>query len=345
VPLEVLTPLRRAELIGFLTGVFQLPQTAPFVDPALLDWKYEEPRPDWEGGRSYGWMDEGRIAAHAGLCPVEYAFKNQIIKGSYLIDWAAGRRPPGAGALLLRKVGSLIPVLLAIGGSENTQQVLPKLGYQVAGQLCFFARVMRPWRQFRTDPFPRGWKAPARVARNTLWSWAPIPSAPPGWTCSQIPAFDASHEALLTAETPFPSTRRTPALMNYLLQCPGAVMSAFVMHHKGDPRGWFVLARVGGVVRIADLRVASSSPEDWRAAYALATRAGLADPEGCELIAAASTPLAEGAIRHSGFRLGRADPVFLLDPKGLLLPHAPLEVSLVDSDAAYLYNPEYPYLV
>jgi hypothetical protein len=344
VPLEVLPRLRRAELIEFLTGVFHISKTAPFVDPALLDWKYEELRPDWEGCRSYAWMDEGRIAAHACLCPVEYGFNNQIVKGSYLIDWAAGRRPPGAGALLLRKVGAFIPVLLAIGGSEDTEQILPKLGYQVAGHLSSFARVMRPWRQFRTDPFPRGWKAPARLARNTLWSWGPIPSAPPGWTCSRIPVFDASHEALLAAETPFPSTRRTPALMNYLLQCPGAVMSAFLMRHGGHPRGWFVLARVGGVMRIADLRVASSNPEDWRAAYALATRAGLADPDGCELIAAAATPLSQEAIRQSGFRLRRKDPVFLLDPKGLLLPHAPLEVSLIDSDAAYLYNPEYPYL-
>jgi hypothetical protein len=121
-------------------------------------------------------------------------------------------------------------------------------------------------------------------------------------------------------------------------------MSAFLICRGGNPCGWFVLSRVAGVVRIADLRIHSSEPEHWRAAYTLATRTALAEPDGCELIAAASSPLAAEAIRRNGFRLRRNEPIFLLDPDGFLLPHAPLvEVALIESDAAYLYNPEYPY--
>ena len=343
-PLEVLSPRERDSLIAFLSDVFHLPNTAAFLNPDLLSWKYDEPRPDWPGSRSYAWMEQGAITAHACLYPATYRAGDQDIAASYLIDWAAGRRLPGAGVLLLRKLASFFPVLLAIGGSEDTLRILPKLGYRTCGEISSYARVMRPWRQFRTDPFPRGWKGPLRLARNVLRSLEPVRSAPKDWSAQPIAAFEDSHAALLAAETPFPSTHRTPALLNYLLRCPGARMSAYLIHREGRACGWFMLARVPGVVRIADLRVQSSEPEWWQAAYDLATQIALADPEGCELVAAASTPLAADAIRNNGFRLYRSDPIFLLDPKGLLANRTPLEVSLLDSDAAYLYVPGYPYL-
>jgi len=343
-PLAVLSPGQRETLIDFLTNVFQLPRTAPFVDWRLMEWKYDEARPDWEGSRSYAWMDGDKIGAHACLCPVRYRAGGSEVTGSYLIDWAADRRSPGAGGLLLRKLGGMFQVLLAIGGSEDTQSILPKLGYKQAGEIAFFTRVIRPWRQFRTDPFPRGWKAPLRLARNAAWSMKPAPSVPAGWTCARVPAFAEEHRALLGAEVGFPATCRTPELMNYWLRCPGAALSAFVIQFGGSLKGWFVLAGVGGVVRIADLRVVSSNPQDWEAAYALATRTGLSDPQGCELVAAASTPVGQAAILRNGFRRHHSEPVFLLDAKGVLAPYAPVEIALMESDAAYLYDPGYPYL-
>ncbi|PWT99274.1 MAG: hypothetical protein C5B51_27625 [Terriglobia bacterium] len=331
-------------MADFLTGAFQLPRTAPFVQPALMQWKYDDPRPDWNGSRSYAWMEGGRIAAHACLCPVTYRAENREITGSYLIDWAALRLSPGAGVFLLRKLSSLFQVLWAIGGSQDTQTILPKLGYQAAGELSLFARVMRPWRQSRNDPARRGWKAPLRLARNTLLSRLPAASIPAHWTCTPLPAFDSGHIPLLQAVTPHPTTQRTPELMNYFLRCPGAKMSAYVIREKGVPRGWFVISRVAGVSRIADFRLHSAAPDAWQAGYGLALKMALGDREGCELIAAATTPLAAQAIRRNGFRLRSTQPVFLLDPGKLLLPHLPLEVNLIESDAAYLYDPQYPYL-
>jgi hypothetical protein len=343
-PLEVLSPLQRESLITFLADAFHLPKTAPFVQASALHWKYDELHPDWTGSRSYAWMDQGQIGAHACLCPVSYRVGDELIKASYLIDWGAGRHSPGAGVLLLRKLASFFQVLLAIGGSTDTISILPKLGYRIAGEISFFARVIRPWRQFRTDPFPRGWKAPLRLARSTLWSLAPRPVIPPGWSCTPIGAFEAHHAPLLDAPLPFPSTRRTPELMNYLLRCPAAQISAFLLSRNGGPCGWFLLSKTYGVLRIADLRVASAVPEDWRAGYALATQTALADPDACELVAAASIPLVADAIRSNGFRFHHADPVFLLDPKGVLATHAPIDVALIESDAGYNYVPQYPYL-
>jgi hypothetical protein len=344
-PLAALSPRDRERLIELLCGAFGIDRTAPFLKPELLRWKYDEPRPDWPGARSYAWMTGEEIAAHACLCPVTYRLpRGQEITTSHFIDWAAGRRVVGAGGLLVRKLTSLFDVLLAIGGSSDTQQVLPKLGFRVAGKIEFFVRVMRPWQQFRTDPFPRGWKTGPRLARNWLWSRAPLPGAPPKWTCSQVATFDSSHEALLDAPVPFPASRRTAALMNYWLRCPGAAISAYVMSDGYGLKGWFLLSRMAGVMRIADLRVVSNEPADWEAAFALATRAAYTDPLGCELAAAAATPLAAEAIRRNGFRLRKTDPVFVLDPEGVLLGCMPVEIALIESDGAYLYTPAYPYL-
>jgi hypothetical protein len=342
--LAALSALQRELLIEFLRSAFGLEKTAPFLQPDLLRWKYDVPRPDWQGPRSYGWMVGEEIAAHACLCPLTYRLQGQEIVGSHFIDWAAGRRVVGAGGLLLRKLASMFDVLLAIGGSSDTRQVLPRLGFQAAGELAFFARVMRPWRQFRTDPFPRGWKAVPRLARNWIWSWSRLPEAPANWRCSRVPAFDSSHEALLEAPVPFPATRRTAGLMNYWLRCPGAAISAYLVSDNDGPKGWFLLSRMAGVMRIADLRIFSSEVADWAAAVALATRAAYADSLGCELVAVAATPLAAEAIRRNGFRLRKTDPVFLLDPKGVLRGHMPVEITLMESDAGYLYTPEYPYL-
>jgi hypothetical protein len=339
-PLEPLTPAHRDALIDFLTAAFHLPKSAPFVDPRLLNWKYDDPRPDWPGSRSYAWMEGGQIAAHACLCPVAYRVGDREVKASYLIDWAAGRTSPGAGVLLLRKLASFFDVLLAIGGSKDTQQILPKLGYRLAGELAIFVRVVRPWRQFRTDPFPRGWKASLRLARNLVWSRVPAPSLPLNTTCAPISEFDSSHAPLLRAGP----TERTPELMNYWLRCPGAAMSAYLLKDRDGFCGWFVLSRVAGVMRIADLGIRSSDPEHWRAAYAFATQTGLANEQVCELIAAASTPLAQDALLGNGFRLHHTEPIFVLDPGSLLIGQAPLDVALIESDAAYLYAPEYPYL-
>jgi hypothetical protein len=270
--------------------------------------------------------------------------RGQEISGSHFIDWAAGRKVVGAGGLLLRKLASMFDVLLAIGGSSDTQQILPRLGFQIVGEIAYFVRVMRPWRQFRTDPFPRGWKAGPRLARNWMWSHTRLPRSPEKWTYSRVTAFDSSHEALLQAPPALPATWRTAALMNYWLRCPGAAISAYQVSDGDGPKGWFLLSRMAGVMRIVDLRVLSSKVADWAAAFALATRAAYMDPLGCELAAAAATPLAAEAIRRNGFRLRKTDPVFLLDPNGVLRGHMPVEITLMESDAGYLYTPAYPYL-
>jgi hypothetical protein len=351
VPLESSAdPALRQNLVNFLLATFRLAPEAPFVQPALLRWKYDEPRPDWSGPRSFIWKDVSgngdAIAAHACLCPVTYILPSGHVTGSYLIDWAASRTSAGAGVKLLRSLSRQCDALFAVGGSADTRSILPKLGYRHVCDLRFYARVLRPWRQFRTDPFPRRWKAPLRLARNVIWSLAPMPAAPRDWSERRIGAFESSAQPLFDAraESPIPCTRRTPELMNYYLRCPSAVLTAAIVLRAGVPQGWYVLSRVGGQVRIADIWVNSGLAADWSAAYTLAARAAASDPQACELVASASIPPAIEGVARAGFRFHHAEPIFVLDPRKLFATSQTLNVTFLESDLAYGFDPGYPYL-
>jgi hypothetical protein len=340
-------PALRPSLIAFLLSAFGLTPEAPFVQPALLHWKYDDPRPDFSGPRSFVWKDRDAIVAHAGMCPVTYLLPSGEVTGSYLIDWAAGRTSAGAGVALLRSLARECDALFAVGGSSDTRSILPKLGYRHIGDLHMYARVLRPWHHLRTDPFPRGWKAPFRLARNILWSQTPSPAPPPPWTAKPILAFDATAQPLFDgrARWPFPCTRRTPELMNYFLRCPAAKLSAALIFHGDTPRGWYVIARVAGQSRVADIWVDSDSTADWTAAYSLALRSAANDPEACELVASASVSPAMAAATRAGFRFRHAEPIFVLDPQKRFASAPPLDVTLLESDLAYLSDPSYPYLL
>ena len=343
-PLEALQPHQRGEVITLLASAFRLSKTAPFVEPSLMKWKYDDPRPGSSTLRSYGWTEDGRIVAHVGLCPLVYRTEDREARVVSLIDWASDGTRPGIGLDLLKELNACLPVLLVVGGSPVTKRILPRNGFQAAGKLSFYVRVVHPWRQFCTDPFPRGWKAPLRFVRNLVWSRGRTVATAANWTCSPASFTGAGIDSLFEAETDFPSTLRSSELMEYFLRCPAAAFSAFVLEKDGDRRGWFVLSRVGRVIRIADLRVHRPTPEDWEAAYSLATKAALAEPDICEVVATACIPGAEQALRRNGFRFHHSEPVVLLDPKGLLVGHAPLEVTLLESDGAYITDPHNPYL-
>jgi len=339
-------PARRETLVSFLLATFRLTPKAPFVQPALLRWKYDDPRPDWSGPRSFIWKDGNAIAAHACMCPVTYSLPSGDVTGSYLIDWAASRTSAGAGVNLLRSLARHCDTLFAVGGSADTRRILPRLGYRHVCDLRLYARVLRPWRQFRTDPFPRGWKAPLRLARNLIHSLASIPDAPRDWSERRIDTFESSLQPLFDARanSTFLCSRRTPELMNYYMRCPSAVFTAALLLRAGVPLGWYVLSRVAGQTRIADIWVDSGSAADWAAGYILALRAASSDPAAYEIVASASIPPAIDGVTRAGFRFHHAEPVFVLDPRKLFAAAESLNVTFLESDLAYGSDPTYPYL-
>jgi hypothetical protein len=131
-------------------------------------------------------------------------------------------------------------------------------------------------------------------------------------------------------------------MLNYMLDCPGAVFSAFLLLEGERIRGCFLLSRLGGQTRIAEVRLDSEDPVDWEAAYALATRSAAQDPHTCEILAVTSIEAGRMALSRNRYRLRRRDPIFVYDPKQLLST-LELNVNMLEGDEAYLCDPAYPY--
>lgn len=162
----------RPSVPGDLPGIGELMRSAfgsaadaPYLNPELLRWKY------FEAAKSYVMERDGRILAHGCAWPVPE------LPAICLIDWASSKDVPGIGILLARKICQTAPVTLSIGGSDMTQQIMPKIGFVKKGELLTYARVLRPWKQYRTRP-RRGVKALLQLFRNAFWSLDPLP--PPG---------------------------------------------------------------------------------------------------------------------------------------------------------------------
>jgi hypothetical protein len=145
------------------------------------------------------------------------------------------------------------------------------------------------------------------------------------------------------------SCKRTPGQLEYLLTCPGARMSAFLLEQQGQPRGYGLLAHIAGQTRLADLQLAGpAGPSDWTAAYSLAIAAAKADPEACELVTFAGLPHRAEALMACGFRVTHSEPVYLLDPRKRLVqdpanPMLALDLQMADGDEFFLYDPARPY--
>jgi hypothetical protein len=337
-------PSEQPAIAEFLRTTFHAGPALSSFRPEVLNWKYFSDHPDWDGTRSYVVKRDDRIVAHGGVWPLHFVKVATELKGIHLIDWAASRSATGAGVLLLRRLADMTDVLLTIGGSPDTQAILPKIGYRQVGELKLHARVLRPWSQFRSTT-DRSWKAPLRLLRNAMWSVPSLPLPPRGWHVSRIPRFDSTLESILDGTmTEVFTSRRTVLGLNHILSCPAASFSAFVVHRLQRPCGYFLLSQVGKQTRIVDLRVEGEDSEPWMAASIFAMRTAAAIPDTFEVAAGFSMPRINEVLRQIGFRLRGNIPVFCYDPKKLLDAKSVLNVSLLDGDLCFITDPRHPYL-
>jgi hypothetical protein len=337
-------PSEQSALAELLHSTFPTSGEVNSFLPEVLRWKYFSPHPDWSGPRSYVVKREQAIVGHAGIWPLRLAGAPAELDTIHLIDWAARRAATGAGVLLLKKLAGLSDLLLTIGGSDDTQEILPRLGYRQAGELKMQVKVVRPWLQFRTTS-ESGWKAPARLLRNTIWSLPLLPPAPKGWHAARIRRFDSSLESLLNNSRPdCLRPIRTSAGLNHILDCPGATFAAFLIQEGSEPRGYFVLSLVAGQARIADLRLGTDDPEKWKTAGILAAKEAAEIPETCEIVAGFSRTRVQEAFRQSGFRPRQTLPIFYYDPRKILAQAPAFDLSLLDGDGCFMANLKHPFL-
>jgi len=325
----------RAAVGEFLFSVFKDPL---LTGADLLQWKYFDEREDWPGSRSYILKRGEKILAHGGVDPVTLCTPRGEVSSIHGSDWAAAPSAPGVGILLLQNVAKLADIYLVPGGTGQTRLILPEIGFQSFGERYTYSRVVRPWQHMRAERSP-GWKSPLRLGRNWVRNLAPR-SSTMGWSSVPLASFGDAELPLLE-RGPNPHSircRRTPSVLNYLLRCPVAAVSAFLLVRGTQPEGYYILSRVGNQVRIADLSLNSDSAADWRAGYSLAAQTAAADSTVCEVLTAVSTEVAREALASNRFRLLDRRTVLVLDRKGLLEDAPHIDLQLLDGDEFYLHS-------
>jgi len=303
--------------------------------PDVLRWKCFAPHPFWEGSRGYALRYQGAIAAFGCMVPCRFLTGAGPVASCNMIDWAARKTVPGAGAMLYRHIQELTGTMINIGGTAEARILLPQIGFQARVERHRYARVLRPWRHFQ-QARPKDWKSPLRLARDLgalgrIFSDAGALVArradgPPDFPAEVLP------DPAVTNQT---VCERSPELVAYTLACPAARMDAFVLERDHAPAGYFLLSRIGFECRIADLWIRSNDPRVWAEAYAAATAAASSDPGINEVTAAASAPLETGALQRAGFRRTHSEPVFVKDPENRLADRKDFAIGFLENDGYY----------
>jgi len=329
------TPADAAAIVALLAQAGLRPHT----EPEHLDWKYWRPRSDWPGPRSFVLTEGTAPIAHAAIVPGAWSSGSQRASVFHAIDWAARPGEAGAGAMLMKAIGSQAGALIAIGGSADTLAMLPHLGFRAAGAATLYARTLRPLRLF--DGAGRApWRALPRFVRGVAGVLAASAPATPGWRVRRISAegLEQMGGALPVSGRGTTALERSAALFAHWLACPIAPMRLYLLKRAGRVRGYFLLASAPAQVRIADCWVDSEEPADWRALIACAVAEARLDTQVAEVVGWASDPLHAGAFKACGFLAREATPVQVRPSRGSAMPPGTLRVQMLDNDAAYLHR-------
>ncbi len=320
-------------LAQFLVRIYKFDPSDHHAGLDLLEWKYLRGWPEGEGNRSYLLEKNGQIAAHCGICPVILHLPNGTTVNSVtMMDWAADPSIPGTGIRLFRHLMEMAPTSFVIGGASATRMIVPRLGFRLAGNAPTYSGWLRPWREFRTRPMTgrstlrllHGLTHPTRARRDKEWA------------CFQVSQFDDSILTLLTnSERSWTFCQRTLAGLNHLLVCPRPKMQGFLLKHRGDIIGYFVVGIADWEARLLDLVVDSEDAKDWSVACELVTKAAKVNPEVCRIRALSSFPILRRALESNGYWQQYEEPIMLHDPSHLLDDVLPVSFQFLDGDAGY----------
>jgi hypothetical protein len=312
------------------------------LDPRHLAWKYWLDRGDWTEPRSFTARHDEAIVAHVAAWPVHVVLPDRTLRAAHLFDWASDRRYPGAGLWLIRQMRSKTDLLIATGGTELTRRMLPVAGFRPFGEVCVFARPLRPLAQARAAA-DRSWRAAARIVRNSAWRWSLPVAPPPGWDA--IPAQPDGIDASIwpSASTALAVARRNAAFYSYVLASPRTRYSLFRLTRHGEPAGYFCISHARHVARIADIWVASSDSADWCAGVRTACAAAARSDEVHEVSGWASTAIAKAAFARAGFRRRDQTPLTLFGNAGVLAGRE-LHIQMLDCDASFVAADDVCYL-
>jgi len=328
------TQCETAALSDFLGRMFERRAGASFLAEKHMGWKYWSARPDWAGSRSFTARHDGAIVAHAAAWPVRVRAPGEVVPAAHVIDWAADPGHPGAGLWLMRQIGAKVRLMIATGGREITQRILPVIGFRPHGELCKFARPLRPLGQALTTT-ERNWRLPARLLRNTFWRLSSPLSFPRGWSVLPL-APEEVPEGLWPQPSPATAvTARDTGFYRYFVDSPSARHVLFGLEKSRELVGYFCLSFAPHVARIADLWLPSTKVEDWCAGFRTAAVLAAREQGVYEVSAWASTALGKEGLVRAGFRL-RERSVVSLFGDARILEGRELHVQMLDCDASFV---------
>jgi hypothetical protein len=311
----------------------------PNVEPEALDWKYWKRREDWTGARSFVAMRGAQVLAHAAVVPGSCASASGRFTVLHLIDWAARPNAAGVGVSLMKHIGRLADALLAVGGSEQTLQILPHIGFRQCGTAEGYVRVIHPLR-FLRGRTAAWWKLPARLVRRSLWHLSSSLKSPAGWSIRRVASDETMTlvEALPNAVPGMGVFERSEGLFRYMLQCPIVPMELYALENLNNVLGYFLLAFAPGQARIADCWVATDQPEAWHALMQYATLQASRHGDVAELVAWSSDAVIARTLVASGFHRRNQQPIFLRSAGGGGIIPGRMNVQMLDNDAAYFHQ-------
>jgi hypothetical protein len=312
----------------------------PMFEHRHLQWKYWEPHAGWQGSRSYVLTRDERIVAHAAVVPAVCNWGNQRRQLLHVIDWAALAETRGAGNTLMQRIGGLADAIVTYDGDDAALRLLPFLGFEQSDTVVTqYVRPIRPLLYLSAAGAPP-WRLAARCVRNSLWALR----APSGIPRAQHARRIAGDEI---AQTPIPwptpsngaaVLERSPALMDYWLQCPATPMELHVVDNGPQTQGYFVLTFAPGQARLADCWLNSDVPAIWEALVQLAVQQAARHPDVAEVAAVCSEPRLAGALRRCGFHARASRPLLVRARDGVRLPGAGIRIQMLDDDAAYRHS-------
>lgn len=324
------------EVSQFLRGIFNLDEHwAPFR-PDVLRWKALDPHSLWQGSRGYIVRSGNKIVAHGCAMPSRFLFSGGQSNMAAIVDWTADKAYPGTGVIIFRHIGDFTDGLIAVGGSEDSQKVLPRLGFERRQDFLNYTRVEKPFGAWMggKDLTVRGM---ARFGRDVVRLLKPVSGNAKGWSARKVPHFDESIAPVL----PKPDDSigivcyRDAGLLNYFLRCPAARMEGYLLLKAGTLKGYCVLAYMGDECRIADLWISCAHQDDWTAAYLVVGQIAAASG-AAKVVSGFSARMLPPAIGNAGEFLSGRQPLFVKDPEQRLPAGLDLALGMLDTDAFYL---------
>lgn len=308
----------------------------PPVDPNDFFWKYWQEREDWSGPRSYVLTDGTELLAHLGLVPAICRSESRTLRIGSVVDWAALPRAVGAGARLMKYVGTLTDGLLSIQASPVAGKVMRLMGYQPHGSITGYVRTLNPLSLLRQTEGP-AWRLPPRVARSIIWTLTAPRPAGDEWGVRQIGTDQVDRIASVLPRNRDGLTvlERIPSQLRYLLACPTVPMRLYALQRQGRIRGFFILAFIPGQARLVDCWTDSLDPSAWRALIQCAVMQAKAADNVAELVTWGNDALLEQCLTECGFHPRFTAPVYLRTKGALPIAAGVLRVQMSDSDVAY----------